>query len=478
MAKPQGIFIWEKTVYYNHPVKGWGRSPLARLEDAASVVQEHYKKKSSLVLMYDPDVMQTEYAECPGGGRPIIREALSGSHETIANNLTAWGFQTPWPMPGSGGSFGTFCSYETVPSLNLLRSSLLDLGYSVPRAFPLATLAAYAPTTPGRTSIFIVVDRDSQAFVYINTMSGVRACRKLYAGKRAEAYDVWSEISIVFGEYGITLDDGAQRPQVRIYQAPGTDVKTQCPYWDLLQSQTQVEVLTFGALEILLLSVTARHSSSLMDDMPKTIVLDFGLQITAAVFAVALIGFGIYSYLSLQKDSKAIKSLNAQHGSLVTQKARLEKNKTEMETLRTLYAQDIFEYSKGRVQLMQTLSFAIPQEATLTTASASGETFRLNGIFWTQNNTATSHAPARGASASSNDPTAPIKRTLESSIQGLLVNQGGNKFNATNGEFILEGITPKPAIATASASAPVETAAKAGSKGSAAGKKATPNRKK
>jgi hypothetical protein len=441
MAKPQGIFIWEKTVYYNDPVKGWDRATLAHLEDAASVIQEQCEKKSSLVLMYDPDVMQTEFAECPGGMRPIVREALTGSHETLANDLTGWGFQTPWPLPGSSGNYGTFCSYETVPSLNLLKTSLQDVGYSIPRAFPMATLATQASMTPGRTSIFMVVDKDSQAFVYINTTSGMRACRKLYAGKRAEAYDVWAEISMIFGEYGVTFDDGGQRPQVRIYQAPGTDVKTQCSYWSVLETQAQVEVLSFGALELLLLSVSAKHSSSLMDDMPKTIVLDFGLQIAAAVLAVIVIGFGIFAWLDLQDDNKTIKTLNTQLGALTTQRARLEKNKTEIETLRALYAQDIFEYSSGRVQLVQTLTLAIPREATLTAASIGGETFRLAGLLWNQGNA--SNAP-RGNSGP--DPTVAIKRALESSINGLLVNQGGNKFNNTNGEFTVEGTTPKPVL--------------------------------
>ncbi|MDF9828344.1 Tfp pilus assembly protein PilN [Ereboglobus sp. PH5-10] len=440
MAKPQGLFIWEKTVYYNDPVKGWLRKPLVRLEDAVSVVQEHYKKKSSLVMAYDPDIMQTEFAECPGGGRPIVREALSGSHESIANNLTGWGFQQPWPLPGSGGSFGSFCSYETVPSLSLLRSSLMDVGYSVPRAFPLATLAMHASATPGRTSIFMIVDKDSQAFVYINTMSGMKACRKLYAGKRQEAYDVWSEISMVFGEYGVTFEDGGQRPQMRIYQAPGTDVKTQCPYWDVLQAQAQVEVMGFGALELLLLSVPGKHSSSLMEDMPKTIVLDFGLQIATAVLLVVFIGFGIFAYLQLQKDSKTIKALTTQQNALTAQKVRLEKNKGEMENLQKLYAKDIFEYSSGRVQLIQMLPVAIPREGTLTSVNISGETFRLAGIFWKMNTT-------QPKTADTTDPTAAIKRTLEGSIPGLLVNQGGNKYTDGTGDFIVEGTTPKPSIA-------------------------------
>jgi hypothetical protein len=438
MAKPQGIFIWEKTIYYNDPVKGWVHEPLAHLEDAASVIQEHCDKKSSVALMYDPDVMQTEFAECPGGGRPIVREALSGSHETLANDLTGWGFQTPWPLPGSGGNFGTFCSYETVPSLCLLRSSLQDVGYSVSKAFPMATLATQATMTPGRTTIFMVVDKDSQAFVYISTTSGMRACRKLYAGKRAAAYDVWAEISMIFGEYGVTFDDGGQRPQVRIYQAPGTDVRTQCSYWSVLEAQAQVEVLSFGALELLLLSIGAKHSSSLMEDMPKTIVLDFGLQIAAAALAVILLGFGIFAWLNLQKDAKVIKGLNTQLAGLTAQRARLERNKNEMETLRRLYAQDIFEYSMGRVQLVQALTLAIPREATLTATTIGGETFRLMGLAWNQ-------GPVPRGSVGA-DPTATIKRTLESSIDGLLVNQGGNRFNNTNGEFVVEGTTPKPAL--------------------------------
>ncbi|OAM89947.1 hypothetical protein OH491_16980 [Termitidicoccus mucosus] len=452
----QAIFIWDKVVYYS-TAKGWARTAIERVEDAAAIVQEHCKRDNKIMLLYDPETLQTEYSECPGGGRAIVREVLAGSHESLNNPHTAWGFQTPWQISAAaGGNQGTFCSFETVPSLYLLNQTLYDLKYPVSRCFSFASLAMFSGTTPGRTNVFLVVDKDGQAFVYLNTAAGLRAARKVSAGKR-EDFDVWSEISLIFGEYGVTFEDGGMRPVVRLYQAPGTDAKTQCPYWETLAAFGQVELHNFSVLATLLASIPSRHSSSLIEDLPKNISLNLGLKIGAAVLAAILLGGGSYAYNDLSKDSREIRSLETLQSSLATQKTGLERNKREIEEFLKLYANDRFDYSHGHLQLLQALGGAIPRDATLLNISIGVEApskFRLNGIFWNQK---VSMSKQTGSTAVNNvSPVTPITRHLESSVQGLLVAPNTNSFNSQTGDFVLEGNTPRPegVAAATPASAP------------------------
>jgi hypothetical protein len=443
IKQQQGIIIWERAVYCQ-TVKGWKRIGIERVEDAAAIVQEYCRRDTKLMLLYDPDVLQTEYSECPAGGREIVREVLASSHESLANPHTGWGFQAPWPISaGAGGTQGTFCSFETVPTLYLLSQTLYDLGHPVSRCFPFASLAMFAGSTPGRTNIFLVVDKDGQAFVHLNTATGLRAARKVSAGKR-EDFDVWSEISLVFGEYGVTFDDGGQRPHVRLYQAPGTDIKTQCSYWETLSTYGQVEIHDFGGLMMLLAGLPPRHNSSLIEDLPKNISLDFGLKIGASALAFILFAGGIYAYIDLGKDSKAIRGLEATQRTLMLQKTSLERNKREIEELRTLYANDRFDYSKGHLQLAEALPVAVPREATVLNMGIGREgpsRFRMAGIFWNQK---TDARTAGGNAANNASPVTSITRYLESSIQGLLVSQNTSSFNNQTGEFVLEGSTPRP----------------------------------
>jgi len=444
IPKSLSVIIWEKTIYCQMVGKGWISEPLSRLEDAAALIQEHYKPKGRLAMLYDPDILQTEYTECPGNSRDIAHEALAGSHETIANSHTAWGLQQPWPIPGAGGANGTLCSYETTPSLYPLLTTLRELQYPVNRVFPFTSLAFNAANMPGRTFVFIVVDQRSQAYVYLQTAAGVRAARKLYAGKR-ENYDVWSEISTVFNEYSLAFDDGGQRPLIRIYQAPGTDVKTQCPYWSVFQEQALTEVSSFDGLANVLNSLPPRHISSLVEDMPRHIDFDFGMKIAAAVLAVVFLGIGIYAWIDLDKDYTEIRRLEATKTNLTQQKNQLERNKKQIETLRALYSRDIFDLSDGRVQLLQLLPSAIPREATLTSVAAGhdgGAGFRLTGVFWNQRTSGAKQQPA-ARTAAATTPLTPITRTLETQIPGLLCAASGNQIQPT-GDFVLQGTTPQP----------------------------------
>jgi hypothetical protein len=441
----QGIIIWEKTIYYRSAKEGkWSRATIDRVEDAAAIVQEHCKREAKLMMVYDPDVLQTEYAECPAGGRAIVREVLAGSHESLANPHTGWGYQTPWPISaGSGGNQGTFCSFETAPALYILNQTLYDLHYPVSRCFPFTSLAMFAGSTPGRTNVFLVVDKEGQAFIYLHTATGLRATRKISAGKR-EDFDIWSEISLVFGEYGVAFEDGGQRPTVRLYQAPGTDVKTQCPYWETLSTFGQVELHDFGALLVLLAGLMPRHNSSLLEDLPKNIGLDFGLKIAAGVLAFVLLAGGVYAYLDLGKDRDAIRKLETTQRSLMAQKVQLDRNKQEIEELRRLYANDIFDYSKGHLQLTQALPVAIPKDASLLNVGIGGDgpsRFRLTGIFWNQRTAARSSG---GGNVNNVSPITPDIRHLESTISGLLVAQNTSSFNNQTGEFVVEGNTPRP----------------------------------
>ncbi len=445
MAAPQTLIIWEKTAYCRDDDKGWRRIPLVRPDDMITVVQEHFKKNSRISLIYDPDTLQTEFSECPPGGRTIAREALAATHETIANMHTAWGVQHSWPLPGSGGNHGTFCSYETVPTLYPMLMPLRDLGYVIDDAYPLVSLGAQMGESHGRTRIFLIVDRESQAFVYLHTAAGVRAVRKLYAGKRQGDYDVWSEISMVFGEYGVTFDDGGQRPLVRICQAPGTDLKTQCPYWDVLQEQAQVELVSFDALGIMLGALQRRDPSSLMADMPKFINLDFGFKIMGVIFAAMLLGAGIYAYIDLGRDKREIRALQTQDMGFAAQEAKLKANKAEIESLNKLYAQDIFEMSRGRFKLIDVLPAAIPKDATLTQASigaGGGLDFRLSGVFWNWKANMQRGKSMPGGNAANATPFTQIKSTLETSVQGLLIPPAGNQIQP-NGDFFIQGTTPQ-----------------------------------
>lgn len=445
MAAPQTLIIWEKTAYCHNGDKGWIGIPLPRPDDVIAVVQEHFKKKSKITLVYDPDTMQTEFAECPPGGRAIAREALAATHESITNMHTAWGVQESWPIPGSGGNHGTFCSYETAPSLYPLLTPLRELGYVIENAFPLTSLGMQMGESFGRTRIFLLIDQGSQAFVYLHTSAGVRAVRKLYAGKRAEAYDVWSEISMVFGEYGVNFDDGGQRPVLRICQAPGTDVKTQCPYWDVLNAQTQMELVGFESIAIMLGHLPSKHASSLMTDMPKYVDMDFGLKITGAVFAAILLGLGIYAYIDLSKDYREIRNLQTQANGYAVQEARLRANKNEIESLNKLYSQEIFEKSRGRFKLLDALSTAIPRDATLTQMSIGandGLEFRLAGVFWNWKAGVQRGKPAPAGAASNATPFTQIKSSLETSVQGLLSPPAGNQIQP-NGDFVIQGTTPQ-----------------------------------
>jgi hypothetical protein len=453
-TQQQTIFIWDRGVYYS-TAKGWARTAIERVEDAAAIVQEHCKRDSKILLLYDPETLQTEYSECPGGGRAIVREVLAGSHESLNNPHTAWGFQSPWQISASaGGNHGTFCSFETIPTLYLLSQTLYDLRYPISRCFPIATLAMFSGATPGHTNVFLVVDKEGQAFVYLNTATGLRAARKVSAGKR-EDFDVWSEISLIFGEYGVTFEDGGMRPVVRIYQAPGTDAKTQCPYWETLAAFGQVEVHNFSVLATLFAGIPPRHTSSLIEDLPKNINLDFGLKFGAAVLATVLLGGGIYAYNDLSKASREIRVLEGQQSSLTTQKTSLERNKREIEELHKLYANDRFDYSHGHLQLLQALSGAIPRDATLLNISVGTEApskFKLNGIFWNQKVAAS----RQGGSTTVNNlsPVTSITRHLESTIQGLLVAPSPNAFNSQTGDFVLEGNTPRPEGAAAATPPP------------------------
>lgn len=456
ISPPQNIIIWEKSIYYHVEDKGWSHAPLQRLEDAVAIIQEHCKRRSKIAFIYDPDILQTEFAECPMGGRNIVREVLSSTHESVANPHTAWGYQAPWPLSASsGGSQGTFCSYETAPNLYLLNKTLGDLGYTVTRAFPMASLASQAGMTPGRTSILLTVDlKRGQAFVYLFTANGLRACRKLYGAGRAD-YDLWAEISLVFGEYGITFEDGGQRPSIRIYQAPGTDAKTQCPYWDVISRQAQVELLGMGSLAALMQGVPVRHSSSLLTDLPRTVRLDLGFQVAGAVLAAALLGFGIYAYLDLGKEKTELKALGKKEAGQIGEKNLLLKNKNTIETLRTLYSQDIFEFSKGRLAIVNSLPAAIPRNATLLSLSAGVEKeshFRLQGVFWNQN-TGASRKPGGArmgpTTANTSTPMTGITSYLETNIKGLLVDQKNSKF-LPSGDFAIEGNTPMPEFSAAS----------------------------
>lgn len=442
----QGVIIWEKAIYYRAAKGGkWTRSHIDRVEDAAAIVQEHCIPDTRLMMIYDPDVLQTEYAECPAaGGRSVVREVLAGAHENLINPLTAWGYQAPWPITaGGGGNQGTFCSFETIPALYLLNQTLYDLHYPVNRCFPFASLAMFAGATPGRTNIFLVVDKEGQVFIYLNTATGLRATRKISAGKR-EDFDVWSEISLVFGEYGVTFDDGGQRPTVRLYQAPGTDVKTQCPYWETLSTFGQVELHDFSGLMILLTALPPRHSSSLLEDLPKNIRLDFGLKIATGVFAFILLAGGVYAWFSLGKASDEIRRLETRQRTLTAQKTQLERNQREIEELRRLYANDIFEYSKGHLQLVQALPDAIPRDASLLNVGVGNDApsrFHMNGIFWNQK---TASKKEGSSNVNTVSPVTSIIRHLESTIPGLLAVQNASSFNSQTGDFVVEGNTPRP----------------------------------
>lgn len=447
MAAPQILIVWEKTAYWRDGDKGWLRIPLGRPDDMISVVQEHFNKKGKISLIYDPDTLQTEFSECPPGGRAIAREALAATHETIANMHTAWGVQHSWPLPGGGGNHGTFCSYETVPALYPMLMPLRDLGYVIDDAYPLVSLGAQMGEAHGRTRIFLVIDHESQAFVYLHTAAGVRAVRKLYAGKRQGDYDVWSEISMVFGEYGVTFDDGGQRPLVRICQAPGTDLKTQCPYWDVLQEQAQVEPVSFDSIEIMLGAIQRRNPGSLMADMPRFINLDFSFKVMGAIFAAILLGAGIYAYIDLGKDKREIRALQTQDMGFAAQEAKLKANKAEIESLNKLYAQDIFEMSRGRFKLIEALPSAIPKEATLTQASIGvngGRDFRLAGALWNWKTNIQRGKDMPGGSAANASPFTQIKSALETGVQGLLIPPADNQIQP-NGDFLIQGTTPQEA---------------------------------
>lgn len=253
---------------------------------------------------------------------------------------------------------------------------------------------------------------------------------------------------MVLGEYGVTFDDGGQRPQVRIYHAPGTNMKADCPYWNVLETQAQTEVYNFDSLALLAKSLQSRHPSSLVIDMPKYADLSFGFKVACGVLTAVILGFGIYTLINLSKERREIRGLQTQDSGYAVQESKLQRNKTEIENLDRLYSQDIFELSDGRIRLLETLPAAIPREATLTQVnigSGGGADFRVAGVFW---NWKTMSQPQKGkntlgAASTMATPFTAIKSNLESSIRGLLIPPATNQIQAT-GDFIIQGTTPQP----------------------------------
>lgn len=460
MAKTETVIIWEKSLYCHSAKGGWQRFILERLEDAATLIEENIAPRTRLAIIYDPDILQTEFTDCPTGGRAIVREALSSTHEPVANGYTAWGFQVPVPIAGMPGRGTTFCFYETTPVFYSFRKTLETLKYPVARVFSLASLAGQVSHTPGRTSLFLVVDEGLQAFVYLQTATGVRACRKLYAGKREEYFDIWAEINLVLSEYGVSLGDGNQRPQVRIYQAPGVDVKTQCPYWESLSQLAQAELYSLVSLGSLIANMPANDVGSLTEDMPKTIDCNIFFQIFTGLFIAGILGAGGYAYFDLTEDSQKIAKLTDDKKKATGENQNLLRNKTEMETLTQLYSQAIFEASKLRMQVFSLFPSIVPKDATLMGVDAgieAPEQIRLNGIFWNEGSRSARPAPGApqgGGRGGSVIPALlmPIVQGLSSQVPGLQIDGKRDALLDANGEFFLTARLPllndaKPAAA-------------------------------
>jgi hypothetical protein len=465
MAKTETVIIWEKSLYCHSAKGGWKRFILERMEDAAALIEENIAPKTRLGIIYDPDILQTEFTDCPTGGRTIVREALSSTHEPVANGYTAWGYQVPTPIAGMPGRGTTFCFYETTPVFYSFRKTLGALKYPVTRTFSLAALAGQVSHTPGRTSLFLVVDEGLQAFVYLQTAAGVRACRKLYAGKREGYFDIWAEINLVLSEYGVSLDDGNQRPQVRIYHAPDMDVKAQCPYWESLSQMTQVEVYNISSLGSLLANMPANDVGSLTEDMPKMIDCNIFFQVFTGLFVAGLLGVAITAFIDLSADMKQIRILTGDRDRAGTENRNLLRNKSEMETLQELYSQTIFETSKLRMQIFDLLSSVVPKEATLFAIVAGTEAqehVRLSGVVWNAaSNRGSGSAPAARGTVGAVPPSLlPIVQGITSQVSGIQLDVKRDVILDATGEFTVTARLPilaegKPASAPPSTPAKV-----------------------
>jgi hypothetical protein len=325
----------------------------------------------------------------------------------------------------------------------------------------LISVATQAGVSPGRTSLFLVMDEGTQAFIFLSTATGVRACRKLYAGKRAGEYDIWAEINLVLAEYGVSFDDGGQRPQVRIYQAPGTDAKTQCNYWGTLQQMAQVELFGINSLGSLLSNLPAHHPSALMADMPKTISLDKGLQVIASICFAGLVGFGGFAFYVLSGEAAELKKLRTEQTALKGNQGLLQSNKREIETLQDLYSKEIFEDSLTRVNILEALPKVIPEGATLFSIIAGvgdPRDVKLHGTFWNMDTgktgaTAPKTTAVRAAAGNNVTLITPITLELTKLFPGLQVETVGTQVSMATGEFTISAKIPLSESAVAKAAA-------------------------
>lgn len=421
-------FIWEKTVYLRG-VEGWEKVALAKTENLPSILVEASKKGDSFQIVYDPYLVNTDVTDCPKGPREVMQNSFAETHEAIANELTAWGYQPEWPI--GGGAFSTFVSYETTPVLRSVLDKLAFEKRSVKGVYPLASLVTQAGMLPGRTTVFMIVDQEQQqAYMAVALISGMRAVRKFF-GEKDHPIDLWGEIQLFLADFGIIFDfQGQTSPQITIYEAPGTDVSVNCPFWVEMDKACSVARKTFDDLEKLLLTIPRKHTSLMTAGFPQNISLNpvFGGLTVLALLGLAFVGYMIYDENTSFTETK--RDLDNKKNLYLSQKTQLQQNKTEIEEIQRLFSENKIKSSEAKYKFMQGFSEGLPTEYTVTALRVFPEnTFQIEGIIWNLSSKVSKDSVAN-----------PIISALGRSVPGAVIDPKKTSLkNPEKGELNIEG---------------------------------------
>lgn len=424
-------FIWEKSVYTRTANGAWQRKDIARPDDAVAVIAAAYggngRKRGTLRLCYDPDVLLTELLECSHGGRETVRDALREQHQALANDTVGWGIQPQFTVAGATVPL-TFLSSETNPHLFGLVEALAERKLYVNGAFPLVTIGMIAPPAPGRSTILMVIDRTEQAFVYITTATGQRQARKMYVGENASA-DMWADVRAFLAENGFTPDASSSKATIRIYSTPETNLEQSCPFWNDLSAHHAVDELSFDALSKLVSGVSSRHQSDLTSGFPRKVDLTPVVRWVTAAFVAVLVGIYASVLLAQQGEVQATSKLTSAKAKAERVRNGLSKNKSDMEALAQLYGDDTIWPGRGRAEFLQAISATMPINYTVTLASlAEDGSFRIDGIVWNAGETATKDSILT-----------PVQTALEKTMRSISVDTSKGQYDTTKGTFTIAG---------------------------------------
>ncbi len=426
------VIIWEKTVYFRTK-DGWQKNAIGKTENAVNVLADNFKKGSKFCIAYDPYILSTEVVDCPKGPRTVMRESFLETHDMISNEETAWGYQPQWSS--GGGGFSTYLSYETNPSLLPMMQKAEEEKVKISSVYPLATLVSQTIGAPGKTSVFLMIDSEiKQAYMAISSFTGMRAIRKIF-NSEDRPVDLWAEIQLFLAEYGVAFDFvGHSKPQIKIFQASNTDVKTECPFWSEMNNACSVDIQAFDALEKLLFAVPSRHIGSMTAGFPQVLNIDPVFQGLAVVTLLAL-GFVGWLYWSEQQEFlEQQQEITNQKNAQAIVKNQLLKNKKEIESLKVLFSEDNLLASKEKIRFIQGFSEGLPLDYTVTNLRIfQDNAFQMDGILWNLNAKTTKENVAN-----------PIIMALERSVKGVLVDSKKTQFKGQErGELTIEGSIPK-----------------------------------